>query len=270
MTLANRTIHDRRAFTLNETATASHAELMAERAAAATPSVPTISKHFFAPTPTQMATKQAALLRESTAEFRRTAFVRALGEIVYQSVPMDEHEKVAFHDAIVEQTADVFARCGSWDLSPVGKTLSELTDEFAALGVDGANTLSEAAGEPATELGRFVADVSSAIERRVVAAVLTSQERADAHEAALMEAGENAEHAARLKHRANKRQQPMLLEALFITNTRSLTERAGDGVESHVILAEAIAQYTCLETLSALGVIKIDDIGKVTRAISVV
>lgn len=204
--------------------------------------------------------KQRDLTRQEASNLQRQAFLYVLGEITYRALPLDDHEKAPFRTAIMEQTAELaLALSSQWNLSATGKELVEATTALATL--DDAPALikeSLATGS----LDAYITPIVDTLTERVVAAVVHERERAAKLEQQLQEVTEaptgDAELDAYRARRTAKRASISLMEALFIANRKSLTEDVGHTVPHGVIMAEAVSQYTLLETLSALGLMHID------------
>lgn len=276
-----RTNADRRAFVIAETAAAAAAEIVAHGAA---PEAPAPTGAFLAPGRQSTAARARRNLREESRLVRTAAFVRALGEAVYASIPMDEIEKAAYHGLVVEQTAELLASCGAderpHDLSRAGLALAEMTDELVdSLPADrtpasAAAAVSAAVVDPSSPLGAAIRESAAEVEERVLAAVLDSQQRAAAVEGALAEAASHddgdPELAELRRRKAAGSQQRTLIETLYAENRRGLSESAGAEVPADVVLAEAVAQYALLETLSSFGAVRFGDPAELVRRLRAV
>ena len=256
-----RTFSDRRAFVLAEATEAAAAALI-ERALPA-PEAPRPTGGHIAPDRRAREAKARAVGRGDLTEAKRAAFLRGLGEAVYAALPLDEHEKAPHRRTVLDETAEMAGLLPDWELSRAGEDLLEMTSIIAT--ADPANAVeavSAAARDTATELGATLAETAVSLEERVLDAVLVARARAEALDAALEESGAaDPELAATRARRAGKRNRPTLLESIFITTTRSISEAADREIPGDIVMGEAVAQYTMLETLSAYGVLTVPDAG---------
>lgn len=263
-----RTFSDRRAFVLAETAETAAASLI-ERATSV-PETPRLTGDHIAPDRRAREAKARAIGRGELTIAKRAAFLRGLGEAVYAALPLDTHEKTPHYQTVLDETAEMAELLPDWELSRAGEDLLEMTSIIAA--TDPANAVdavSAAARDATTELGSTLAETAASLEERVLDAVLVARARADALDAALEESGSvDPELAATRARRAGKRNRPTLLEALFVTTTRTISEAADREIPSGIVLGEAVAQYTMLETLSAYGVLTVPDTGALAARIA--
>ena len=256
-----RTFADRRAFVMAEATEATAAALIERTATPAAVERP--SGDHLAPDRRAREAKARALGREELGTARRAAFFRGLGEAVYAALPLDEHEKEPHRDTVLRETAEMASMLSDWELSQAGNELAEMTAIIAAADpANAADAVSAAARDASTELGAALAEVATSLEERVLDAVLAARARANELDELLEESADaDPELAASRARRANRRHRPTLLESLFITTTRTLSEAADREVPRDIVLGEAVAQYTMLETLSAYGVLTVPDTG---------
>ena len=255
----DRTDADRKAFTLSESAIAMGKLLSEQNAPKAPEPLPTDK----IVDPNWAKSRERMLARESVQAARRDAFLRVLGEVTYRALPLDEHEKAPYRDAVLEQAGD-FAKSliESWELTAVGQELLETVNGvMTGESVEAAVQVFEEALKEG-ELAPMVEHLGSEIERRVVEAVVTVRERAAAVEARLAEAtaessGDPELDALRAR-RATKRAAPSLMEALYVANRRTLTEDASREVAPEVVMVEAVCQYAMMECMSSIGVMSIE------------
>ena len=256
-----RTFSDRRAFVLAE-ATETAAAALIERTAPP-PSAQRPTGDHIAPDRRAREAKVRAIGREELAAAKRAAFLRGLGEAVYAALPLDEHEKAPHRSTVLKETAEMVELLPDWELSLAGNDLLEMTSVIAAADpANAADAVTAAAQNAATELGAAVSEAAAALEERVLDAVLAARARAEALDTALQEsAAADPELTAARARRAGRRNRPTLLESIFIATTRTLSEAADREIPGSVVMGEAVAQYTMLETLSAYGVLTVPDTG---------
>lgn len=260
----DRTFADRKAFLLSESAAQTAAALLASKAATgASPAVITES----AVDPNWRKGRDRQSERDSLVAAQRGAFLRVLGEMVYRSMPFDDHEKRPHHATVISQTAELAESIsGGWKLSPAGVELME-TAAGVVLGVEDRTpeALEAAIAESIAsgELGPMVEHLCPELEQRVVAAVAANADRVAEIEQRLQEAAAVSDGDAELAELRARRvlrrhSAPSLIESLFVANRRALSESTGQEVSAGVLMMEAVSQYTLLETLSAVGVMPME------------
>ena len=260
----DRTFADRRAFVLAENASAMAAEITGRSdSQAGGLAAPPISGQI-------ASARQRTLMREAAAAARRGAFSRALGELTFRAIPLDEMDKAPFHDTVVLQSMQLVEALGDdWDLSDAGRGLAE---EVAAVCADQEPEVMAAAVTESCESGALssiVTNMAGEIEQRVVAAAAATKERAADVERRLAEAAEGAsdELAAARSRRLERRVVPTLMETLFLANRRALGESTAP---EDALMAEAVCQYTLLETLNAVGVLRVGDTERFIKALDAI
>ncbi len=265
----DRTFTDRRAFVLSETALQTAAALAATRAPAAPAPVSTEAII----DPNWQRNRERGSIREAAQLARRDAFMSVLGETTYRALPLDEHEKFPFREAILSQTAELaLSLIEKWELSPTGQELLET----AAGVVEGAEVPAEAIATSIAEgeLMPMIEHVATEVTRRVLEAIVVDRARSQAVEGRLVEVTEtpsgDAELDAYRARRALKRAAPSLMEALYVANRRVLSEDAGREISAEVLMVETVCQYALVETLSAVGVMAFDkaDVDALARRLS--
>lgn len=266
-----RTFADRKAFVLSEQ-TLETAKVLAEARAPKAPE-PLSTDAVIDPNWAKNRDRQS--MRETAALARRDAFMRVLGEMTYRALPLDEHEKIAFRETVLAQTAELALSLQEhWTLSAAGQELLET----AAGVIDGkeadgwADALAASLSDG--ELAPMVEHVSSEIEHRVLGAIVANRARAEKVETRLSEVTAtptgDAELDAYRARKTMKRASPSLMEALYVANRRMLAEDTGREIPAEVLMVEAVCQYTLVETLAAVGVMAIDkaDVDALARRLS--
>lgn len=267
----DRTYADRKAFVLSEQ-TLETAKALAEASAPKAPeplSTDTIID------PNWAKSRERQSFRETAKLVRRDAFMRVLGEMTYRALPLDEHEKAAFHETVLSQTAELALSLQEhWELTAVGQELLE-TASGVVEGSDAECWGDVVAASLADgELAPMVEHVSAEIERRVLIAVVADRARAEKVENRLAEVTAtptgDAELDAYRARKTIKRTSPSLMEALYVANRRVLSEDAGREISPEVLMVEAVCQYALIETLAAVGVMSIEktDIDALARRLS--
>lgn len=259
-----RTYADRKAFVLAEGAeqmAKAIAERNSEIIAQQTPAP--LTEGALPVSRTLNASKERARLREAVSTARRAAFLRALGEMTYAALPLDEHEKAPHHQTVIEQAVEFADNTENWQPTTACSELMEMTGELvASLGaeptVEAATALISEACEGEGELADFIRTTAQRIEHRVIAGAAGARDRSQGLEKSLGETTGDAELDALRARKMAKKAMPCLIEALFIANRKSLTEATENEVSPGVLMAEAVCQYALLETMSALGIVTLD------------
>jgi hypothetical protein len=267
---AQRSNADRSSFLLSESLAAAQLAVLGTKPEAQPRAVPS------GPTSGEIASRVWSQLRENQAASRRAGFQRFLGEVTYYALPLDEGEKRPHREVILDEAFEATEAAFPWALLPVAesaiedvKSLLEGCSDPAAASA----TVSMAAEDPASPIGRLVREAASQIERRVVAAVASAKGRAAALDSALAltEGTDGADpdlRQARIKRMVD-RSPPTLIESLYVANRRALAESASaETISADLILAESVCQYALLETLSAYGLIRIGDPDAVARTVA--
>lgn len=251
----DRTFADRKAFILAE----STIEMAATLAATNAPATPEPLDTSAAIDANWKKNRDRRLSREAIDGARQKELLRVIGETVYHALPFDANEKAPHYETILEQAIELASSMTDWKLSPAGMDLSEAVSSLTsgAESPDDAHAAVSASLVEGGELMTMIDGIASGIETRVVAAVVSTQERAAETEARLANVKTLSEGDAELEEarirRAMRSTPPTIMEALFVANTRVLSE-AGVSVSPDLLMVEAVSQYTLLETLSALGV----------------
>lgn len=260
----DRTYADRKAFVLAEGAE-QMAKAIAERnGEVVAQQVPApLTEGVLPASRTVNASKERARLREAVSTARRAAFLRALGEMTYVALPLDEHEKAPHHQTVIDQTIEFAENTENWQPTQACTDLMEMTAELVAtLGAeptveDAVAAVAEAC-EGEGEMAELIRSVGQRVESRVVAGAAGARDRSQGLEKALGEATGDSELDALRARRMAKRSMPCLIEALFIANRKTLTEDTGNEVSPDVLMVEAVCQYALLETMNALGIVTLD------------
>lgn len=255
----DRTYADRKAFILSEQ-TLEMAKAIAESAA---PKAPTPLSTDTIIDPNWAKNRDRQSIRESIAAARRSAFLRVLGELTFNALPLDAHEKAPFRETVLSQTAELAASLEEkWELSSTGRELLETAAGLIETAEGWEDVV--AASLKDGELAPMVEHVSAEVERRVIGAVVADRERSEVIENRLAEVtavstGDPELDAYRARKATQKGTSASLIEALYVANRRSLAEAAGDNpVSADLVMIEAVCQYALVETLSAVGVMAID------------
>jgi hypothetical protein len=263
-----RTNAARKAFLLSEAFGAASSATLSEIAASAAPPAPAIPP----PARTNAAAAAAArlALREAAAAARASSVARFIAETVYRAIPFDEAEKAPHRDVIVLEAFGEASRVlasgarGNGALAEAAALVAEAVGDCAEAEVC-VGLVAAAAADPAMPLSRLVSESAAMIESRVVAAVAADRARAARLERLAESArgaggSEGADPELRLLRATRALDKaPTLLEALFIANRKALSESVGAGlaVDSDLVVAESVGQYTVLEALSAFGLVSL-------------
>ena len=201
--------------------------------------------------------REAMATRESVAKCKQETFKKVLGECVFQSIPFDDHEKASIHEAVILSTCEMVDHLQGWQLSEAGQSLLD----------DVCNTIDEKGVDvPFTEfchipsLAGSIKSIACLVESRVVAAVVDVKARSaqSEYEIAMMtEASEGDKELLESRiRRYQKANPPSLIEALFTATSKSLSEAANETVPQDIIRGESVTLYTMMETLSAIGIMR--------------
>jgi hypothetical protein len=223
-------------------------------------------------------------LKERMIALKKEAFYRVLGELTYSALPLDESEKNKYHTVILEQTEDFIKIIPDWNLTKMGNELLEISSSVVnSLDDKDPNSISDAISESikSGELKSLMNTLIETIENRVIDAIILVKESAARLEQGIasvtpvssgntqMLTAPMPERALAKKMKLERQHKPGLLESLFISNKKLLSESATDGQEisSEVLMLESVAQYTLLEVASSIGILSLNefDITTLTR-----
>ena len=210
-------------------------------------------------------------MREAAVKFKAEMFAKVLGEMVYQAIPFDEHEKASIHESVIDSTVEMMSHLSDWKLSEAGLDIADsVSDIVDTEGVD--VTVATVIKHPS--LFDSIKSIASVVEGRVVSAVVNVRAKAAMSESAIAIMTEECNGDKELLESRIRRHQkanpPSLIESLYAATSKSLTEQSGQKeVPQDIIMGEAVTLYTMMETLSAIGIMSVtrEEVDLISKAL---